>query len=182
MWKYYHTKDKAYTYYHYKMKFSVVDSKYVPKKGSEHSAGYDLVACLDRKHAQTFSDQHSLYSTINSGIRINPGASVNIDTGLRGAIDRGYYGRVAPRSGLAARNSIDVLAGVIDSDYRGNIIVILINHGKESVVIRDGERIAQLIIEKIYEGEFEQVEDVNNVGAPTARGADGFGSTGMNTL
>ena len=87
----------------------------------------------------------------------------------------GYYGRVAPRSGLAFKNGIDTLAGVIDAGYRGEIAVIIINHGKEDFKIEKGNRIAQMIFEKIDQAEFEEVEELNI----TERGDGGFGSSGI---
>lgn len=86
----------------------------------------------------------------------------------------GCYGRVAPRSGLAAKHGIDVGAGVIDEDYRGNIGVVLFNHGKEAFEIKRGDRIAQLICERIVYPVLEEVEKLTE----TVRGAGGFGSTG----
>ena len=96
-------------------------------------------------------------------------------TGVFMEIPEGYYGRIAPRSGLAHNHGIDVLAGVVDSSYRGEIRVVLFNTDKEEPFqIQAGDRIAQIIIEKHYNFEFVEVEDLSE----TARGADGFGSTG----
>lgn len=105
---------------------------------------------------------------------LEPGARAVVKTGISLSIPEGYYGRVAPRSGLAASKGIDVLAGVIDSTFRGEIGVVLINHGDEAFVAPSGSRIAQLIIEKIETPEWRTVEDLE----ASARGADGFGSTG----
>jgi dUTP pyrophosphatase len=85
------------------------------------------------------------------------------------------YARIAPRSGLAARHSIDVMAGVIDADHTGEIKVVLINHGEQDVVIKMGDRIAQMVFERIYLPEIEEVAQVD----VTQRGAGGFGSTGQ---
>ena len=98
-----------------------------------------------------------------------------ISTGIAIEIPMGYYGRVAPRSGLAAKYGIDVLAGVIDSGYRGEIKVILFNSGNENFEVKIGDRIAQLIIEHHFNFEFQQVSDLSD----TDRGEDGFGSTGF---
>lgn len=87
----------------------------------------------------------------------------------------GQYGRIAPRSGLAYKNGIDVLAGVIDADYRGDVGVILLNTGDSDFIIKDGDRIAQIIIEKIDMCELIVVEDLGI----TDRGEGGFGSTGV---
>lgn len=97
-----------------------------------------------------------------------------VSTGLVIEIPEGYYGRIAPRSGLAAKFGIDTLVGVIDSGYRGEIKVILYNTGKDSFEIKIGDRIAQIIIEKHYNFDFEEVSDLSE----TSRGQGGFGSTG----
>ena len=91
------------------------------------------------------------------------------------AIPEGHYGRVAPRSGLAVKNFIDVGAGVIDCDYRGALGVVLFNHSADDFHIKPGDRIAQLIIEKISTPDVVEVDDLDE----TARGAGGFGSTGV---
>jgi dUTP pyrophosphatase len=99
-----------------------------------------------------------------------------ISTGICIEIPEGYYGRVAPRSGLAAKNGIDVFAGVVDSSYRGEIKVILYNSDKQHpFIINEGDRIAQLIIEKHYNFLVEEYSDLSD----TARGSGGFGSTGV---
>lgn len=98
-----------------------------------------------------------------------------ISTGVSLEIPQGYYGRIAPRSGLAHKYGINVLAGVVDSSYRGEIRVILHNTDKdESFHIRQGDKIAQIIIEKHYNFEFVEVEELSS----TDRGSGGFGSTG----
>jgi dUTP pyrophosphatase len=126
-----------------------------PKKGSLLSAGFDL------------------YS-VERGVVI-PGAHVVIPTGIAVSIEKGYYGRVAPRSGLAVRYGINIHAGVIDADYRGEVAVALINHGRDSWHYEAGDRIAQLIIEKCWDGELELVTELES----SERGAGGFGSTGV---
>ena len=97
-----------------------------------------------------------------------------ISTELRIAIPTGHYGRIAPRSGLAANHSIHVGAGVIDADYRGEVSVLLFNLGDRHYTVEKGERMAQLIIEKIAVPTFVQCEDLTG----TQRGSGGFGSTG----
>ena len=97
-----------------------------------------------------------------------------IRTGLAVAIPEGFYGRVAPRSGLAAQKGIDVLAGVIDADYRGEIGCLLYNAGEETVHLPAQSKICQLIIEKIITPEAVWVESLSD----TIRGGGGFGSTG----
>ncbi len=107
---------------------------------------------------------------------LNPGEFKKIPTGIAMAIPQGYVGYVNPRSGLAAKHGITVLNadGVIDSGFRGEINVILINHGKELFKIVKGHRIAQLIIHKVIEAEWEQVENL----PPSGRKEKGFGQTG----
>jgi dUTP pyrophosphatase len=106
---------------------------------------------------------------------IPPLSRAMVKTGLSVEIPEGYYGRIAPRSGLAHKNGIDVLAGVVDSSYRGEIRVILYNTDKEETVqVRSGDRIAQMIVERHYNFEFVEVEDLS----VTERGEGGFGSTG----
>lgn len=98
-----------------------------------------------------------------------------VPTGVRMKIPEGYYGRIAPRSGLAHKYGIDVLAGVVDSSYRGEIKVILHNTDKnEEFRVFAGDRIAQLIVEKHYNFDFFEVEELDS----TERGAAGFGSSG----
>ena len=101
---------------------------------------------------------------------------VIVQTDLAVAIPAGHYGRVAPRSGLAVKHFIDVGAGVIDSDYRGAVGVVLFNHSADDFHIKHGDRIAQLIIEKISTPAVVEVDDLD----ATERGAGGFGSTGVN--
>ena len=87
----------------------------------------------------------------------------------------GNYGRIAPRSGLAVRNAIHVGAGVVDADYRGEVKVLLFNHSDEAFEVKEGDRIAQMIIEKYTMTALEEVQDLSE----TERGAGGFGSTGV---
>lgn len=109
--------------------------------------------------------------------KIEPLERKAISTGISVKIPDGYYGRIAPRSGLAYKNGIDVLAGVIDSDYTGEIKVILFNTDKEkSFEINKGDRIAQLIIEDHFNFDFEVVDEL----VDTERGDKGFGSSGKN--
>lgn len=99
-----------------------------------------------------------------------------VKTDLQVMIPDGCYGRVAPRSGLAVKNFIDVGAGVIDSDYRGNVGVVLFNFSEDDFIVKKGDRIAQLICEKIEYPELKEETDLES----TERGAAGFGSTGIN--
>jgi dUTP pyrophosphatase len=101
------------------------------------------------------------------------GARAAVATGLSVEIPPGHVGLVWPRSGLAVRQGIDTLAGVIDSDYRGEVKVVLVNHGTEPVAIAAGDRIAQLLVQPVARVRFTRAAL-----APTGRGAGGFGSTG----
>jgi dUTP pyrophosphatase len=100
-----------------------------------------------------------------------------VNTGIQIAIPEGYYGRIAPRSGLAVKHGIDVLAGVVDSGYRGEVGVVLQNLGLMDFEYREGDRIAQLIIEKCHDVEWEEVESEEDL-VSSERGEGGFGSTG----
>eukprot|EP01066_Platyproteum_vivax_P008601 Platyproteum_vivax@DN3640_c0_g1_i2.p1 len=107
---------------------------------------------------------------------IEPHGKGIVPTGLCIALPEGTYGRVAPRSGLAAKKHIDVGAGVIDVDYRGEVGVVLFNlDPKEKFEIKKGDRIAQLIVEKCLLAQIEEVSVLDQ----TVRGAGGFGSTGL---
>lgn len=99
-----------------------------------------------------------------------------VKTDIQIEVPEGTYGRVAPRSGLAWKNFIDVGAGVIDQDYRGNVGVILFNHSDTPFEIKKGDRIAQLILERIVHPVVVEAETLSD----TNRGAGGFGSTGTN--
>lgn len=126
----------------------------LPSRGSANAAGLDLCA-VER-------------------VTLAVGARAAVRTGLAVAIPVGFYGRVAPRSGLAVRHGIDVLAGVIDADYRGEILCALVNHGDAPFEIEPGARVAQLVVEAIATPEPAWAEDLEE----TERGAGGFGSTG----
>ncbi len=104
------------------------------------------------------------------------GKKAVIPTGIVVAIPRGYYGRVASRSGLSVKYDVEVGAGVIDSEYRGEIKVVLRNFGPNAFIVKKGDRIAQLILTVIYVGEVKCVEELD----VTDRGEGGFGSTGVN--
>jgi dUTP pyrophosphatase len=107
---------------------------------------------------------------------LEPGARALVPTGLKIALEAGYEAQVRPRSGLALKHGLTCLnsPGTIDSDYRGEVGVILINHGQEPFVIRRGERIAQMVIARHEQAALVEVEALDE----TARGAGGFGSTG----
>jgi dUTP pyrophosphatase len=132
------------------------DNAIIPAKGSAFAAGYDLYAAED--------------AVVNCGTR------KLIKTNISMEITPGYYGRIAPRSGLAYKNGIDVLAGVIDSDYRGDIGVILYNSDKNiDFIVKKGDRIAQIIFEACYSATLNEAENLDN----TLRQSGGFGSTGV---
>jgi len=126
----------------------------MPIKGSEHAAGYDLFS-ID----EPVLLQHSERKLFKTGIHIQ--------------IPHGYYGRIAPRSGLALKQGIDVMAGVIDSDYTGELGIILINLNQMPVTIDTSKPIAQIIIEKHYDATLQMVDELNE----TTRGTGGFGHT-----
>jgi dUTP pyrophosphatase len=113
---------------------------------------------------------------IPQDIILEPGNSILIPTGLRFAIPEGFEIQVRPRSGLALKHGITVLnsPGTIDADYRGELGVILINHGKQSFVITPGMRIAQIVVARVYQAKFVIEENLLS----TARGEGGFGHTG----
>ncbi len=142
------------------------------------------IKCIVEKGAKV-----PVYETIGSAgcdvsallqepVIIEPGDYSMISTGLHFAIPEGYEIQVRPRSGLAAKNGVTVLnaPGTIDSDYRGELKVILINHGKKSFKINNGDRIAQLIIASVIQADFEVCDALDT----TIRGFGGFGSTGVN--
>ena len=110
-------------------------------------------------------------------LTIRPGERVLVPTGLAIALPSGYAAFVHPRSGLALRHGIAMVnaPGTIDSGFRGELQVILINHGQEEFLISRGDRIAQLVIQKVENAEFVEVTQLPG----TARGGDGFGSTGQ---
>ncbi len=118
-----------------------------------------------------------LHAATRSEIVVKPGQWRLVSTGVRVAIPQGYEGQIRPRSGLALKYGVTLLntPGTIDSDYRGIVGVILINHGEEPFTIRRGDRIAQLVVTPISRLELEEVE----VLTPTRRGGGGFGSTGF---
>ena len=117
-----------------------------------------------------------LMAFIEGPIRIAPNSSYLVPTGLSMAFSKDYEVQIRPRSGLAAKNSITVLntPGTIDSDYRGEIKIILFNHGKEDFIINNKDRVAQMILTPVIKMEFEEIDSLPD----TLRGEGGFGSTG----
>jgi dUTP pyrophosphatase len=110
-------------------------------------------------------------------VTIEPGHRVLVPTGFSLAIPRGFEGQIRPRSGLALRHGVTVLnaPGTVDSDYRGEVKVLLVNLGHEAFVVRPGDRIAQLVVAPVVRARFEVVEQLDD----TDRGAGGYGSTGV---
>ena len=129
-----------------------------PKYKTDGSSGVDLSAFLEKK------------------VVIKPNSSELIPTGLQVAIPEELEIQIRPRSGLAAKESIGVLnsPGTIDSDYRGELKIILFNHGNKDFIINNGDRIAQMVLVPILKMEFEEVDSLPD----TIRGQGGFGSTG----
>jgi len=117
-----------------------------------------------------------LMAFIGQPIKLAPRMSCLVPTGITVAFSQEYEIQIRPRSGLAAKNNISVLntPGTIDSDYRGEIKIILFNHGDDEFIINNKDRIAQMILMPVYKIEFEEVENLPN----TLRGKGGFGSTG----
>ena len=130
------------------------------------------------KYETTGSSGLDLTANIEGSISIEPGKISIIPTGISVSIPKNFEIQIRPRSGLAAKNQISVLnaPGTIDSDYRGEIKVILINLGNDDFVIKNGDRIAQMVISPVIKTEFEIVDELPN----TLRGLGGFGSTGKN--
>jgi len=134
----------------------------IPRYKTSGAAGMDLAACLD------------------TPLTLAPGRTARVPTGLQIALPAGHEGQVRPRSGLAARHGVTVLnaPGTIDEDYRGEVQVLLVNHGDEAFTIQSGDRIAQLIVAPVTQVEIDSVEHEAALGG-TERGEGGFGSTGV---
>lgn len=136
------------------LRFKKLDERAVlPKRGSVLAAGLDVCSIED--------------------VELGPRQRGMAKTGLAVAIPPGFYGRIAPRSGLASKHGLDVLAGVIDSDYRGEVCVLLYNTGDAPVTLAAGSKICQLILEQIITPDAAWATDLDE----TARGTGGFGST-----
>ncbi len=134
----------------------------LPRYQSPLASGFDVRAQLDQT------------------LTLKPGERALIPTGLSFAIPEGFEIQARPRSGLAIKNGISLVntPGTIDADYRGEVKIILINHGQESFLIQDQDRIAQLVLTPVVQAEFDLVETLSE----TLRGTGGFGSTGIKTL
>lgn len=136
------------------------DKQWIPHYASNGAVGADVRAC------------------ITEDVVIPPGETALVSTGIKMAIPDGFEIQVRPRSGLALRDKITVLntPGTIDPDYRGEVGVILINHGKEAYTVTRGQRIAQLVLVPVAKADFTLADEL----ATTARGSGGFGHTGTN--
>lgn len=132
----------------------------VPAYATAHAAGMDVVSAEE--------------------VTLNPGDRYPVATGFAIAIPEGYEVQVRPRSGLALKHGITLpnTPGTIDADYRGELKVLLINHGAEAFPIKRGDRIAQLVVAPVQIASFAEVEELDD----TARGTGGFGSTGIASL
>lgn len=130
----------------------------MPTFGSREAAGADLYACLEEP------------------VTIEPGKTVFLPTGLSMALPKGYVGLVYARSGLACKQDLAPAnkVGVIDSDYRGEFMIALHNHGTEARVIEHGDRIAQLVVTPVIQPDYYEADTLDE----TSRGTGGFGSTG----
>ena len=135
------------------------EKAHIPTRGSEYAAGYDLYACLDGEK-----------------LDIPPHTTAKIGTGLSIAVPNGYFGAIFARSGLASKRGLAPAnkVGVVDSDYRGEVMVALHNHSETAQTVAGGERIAQMVIMPFIRGEFAEAESLSL----TDRGDGGFGSTG----
>jgi dUTP pyrophosphatase len=131
----------------------------LPRYQTSGSAGMDLHAALD------------------APIAIAPGARAMISTGLSFAIPNGWEGQVRPRSGLAAKHGVTVInaPGTVDSDYRGDVGVVLVNHGGDPFVVKPGDRIAQIVFARYSRATLREVDALDD----TSRGGGGYGSTGV---
>lgn len=132
----------------------LVTAATIPTRGSAFAAGYDLYAAAP--------------------ITLKSKSKGLISTGLAIAVPPGTYGRVAPRSGLASKHFLDTGAGVIDADYRGEVKVLMFNFSDVDYEVKQGERVAQLVLERIVTPEVLEVQELEE----SVRGAGGFGSTG----
>ena len=130
----------------------------LPTYKTDGASGMDLMACLDKP------------------INLEPGKSCLVPTGLSVAFSKEYEIQIRPRSGLAAKNNISVLntPGTIDSDYRGELKIILFNHGNENFIINNNDRVAQMVLTPIIKMELEETNELPE----SVRGEGGFGSTG----
>jgi dUTP pyrophosphatase len=160
------------------------DRALMPVRGSEHAAGLDVHACLPEgevliipgvAQALRAAETDRIGNVLKSGDALPDESFRLIKTGLSMRCPAGTYVRIAPRSGLAYKNGIDVLAGVIDVDYTGEVGVILANYSTKPFEVRHGDRIAQLIMERISMADPVEVDELPD----TVRSSAGWGSTGV---
>lgn len=131
----------------------------LPRRMTEGSAGFDLPAAID------------------GPLEIEPGRHAVVPTGYAFALPPDHEGQVRSRSGLAARHGVAVLnaPGTVDADYRGEVMVVLVNHGRETFTVNRGDRIAQMVVQRVARVRIEEADDL----PASARGSGGFGSTGV---
>ncbi len=152
--------------------FDQSDDIEVELKPLEHAVGLKLPS-----YATTQSAGMDLTAALEEDIELDTGERALIPTGLSIALPQGFEAQIRPRSGLAINHGVTVLntPGTIDADYRGEIKVILINHGKEPFTVKRGMRIAQMVVERYTSVKWKTVKDLDEGGE---RGKGGFGSTG----
>ena len=129
--------------------------EYIPTRATDGASGYDIRA--------------------TTGCVIPPGEQAKIATGIELAVPFGYECQVRPRSGLAVKHGVVATFGTVDSDYRGEIAVLLVNFGRTEFYVKPGDRVAQIVFQKVEHPSF----DIVDVLTPTIRGAKGFGHTGV---
>jgi dUTP pyrophosphatase len=149
----------------------MTDAPTIPVQRLAHADGLELPG-----YASTGAAGADLRAAVAGDLVVAPGERVAVPTGLVLEIPSGWEGQVRPRSGLAIRNGLTVVnaPGTIDSDYRGELTILLVNLGAEAVTIRRGDRVAQLVVAPAPQATFVEAEAVDSTG----RGAGGFGSTG----
>lgn len=145
------------------------ESAKTPTRGSEEAAGFDLYAC---------GYENQMCNAENWEVYINPGDTIKINTGIAVAIPQGYFGGIYARSGLACKAGLAPAnkVGIIDSDYRGELLVCLYNQSPVPQKVQKGDRIAQFILQEYSNTMWEEVENLDD----TQRGDGGFGSSGTN--
>ena len=150
----------------------------IPEYAHVGDAGFDLSAVIDEEHSQSQAGESGAMGGTDDSVLVAPGGKFIAKTGLAFAVPSGYELQVRPRSGLAYKHGITVInsPGTVDSGYRGEVMVILLNTGTEPFEIKTGDRIAQAVINKLPKVSIREVEDLDE----TERGEGGFGSTGSN--
>ena len=141
-----------------KVKIVAAEGVQIPQYATPGSAGMDL------------------HAFIKAPVYLHPNETILIPTGLKIQLPEGYEAQIRPRSGLALKHGVFAILGTIDSDYRGRVRVIMTNNSKQTYLVNPGERIAQMVINKVAQIEWDQVEVLDE----TERGEGGFGHTGKN--